>query len=87
MTDKAYTEGGWRFDWTTGSYVYIKPGEYDIGGSLPSDAIICKINNRLIPELLEVLDKEGQLPRRYKNEDREPDLKVVHRLLDILEKK
>jgi hypothetical protein len=83
---KVWHEGHWFEDIACHMWRYVKPGEYEAGVSLPDDACSHAVTFTEMKILIECLDGSGWLRPRLDDKARQDDLKVVHRLIDLLEK-
>jgi hypothetical protein len=85
MTQRYY-EGGWARDIIRNAYVYLPPGDYEEFTNIDLSTIpnAISIPRYAYEELLDYIQKHeiGVLKT-----DRTEDLKIIHRLLDVLEKK
>jgi hypothetical protein len=79
-----WTEGHWVLDHSLRAIVHVKPGDYPAGESLPADAFDHALPTHLLPGLFDAAQEHGLLPTRLKPEPRTEDLKIIHRLLDIM---
>jgi len=82
-------DGGWFFDSFLCSLVYIHPRNVEEGeliSNITPDENDIKIPRQLINPLIDELRKNGWIKPEYKPESREEDLKIIHRLLDVVEK-
>jgi len=83
---KRYYEGKWFSYPDMDSIVYRPPGQYD--DTMHSDLSQCiQIPRESISGLINFLDAEGYLKPRLDERLRVDDLKITHRLLDLLERK
>lgn len=87
MEEKRYFEGGWREDSSFDAIKHIRAGYYTLGEWLPDEAYDVVIGRRDIHTLIEFLDREGYIKPRLDTRLREEDLKITHRLLDLLDKR
>lgn len=78
---KEFVPARWFRNYTTGDYVYWPGGSLDVGEEPPKDVLIF-IPRRAVEVLKEYLLKEE--PEGLLHTDRTEDLKIIHRLLDIL---
>ena len=85
---KVYREGYWHLVPSERSVVYIPAGEYEPGVMLSDEERqgFTYIDTNHLSSLIEFLDKEGYIKPRLDTRLREEDLKITHRLLDLLEK-
>ena len=86
---KQYLEDRWFLYPHTGEIKHLRGGECDLpeGAEIPWDYYDVTIPHHLIPSLVAFLDKEGYVKPKMDNQSRAEDLKIVHRLFDLLEKK
>jgi hypothetical protein len=84
--NKFYFEGGWSRRIATRTIVYIPPGQYEEGSSIEPDKMsgYKELQQHEYEALLKFIreNEKGVL-----STDRTEDLKVIHRLIDVLEKK
>ena len=85
---QVYREGHWYSDLSRRSIVYVPAGVYEVDVTYTDEErerwiyIPCEF----LTSLAEFLDKEGYIKPRLDTRLREEDLKITHRLLDLLEK-
>ena len=88
MADLVWREGYWFYDIDYFAYRHRRAGQYDpqvrlgddtVDATLPSDADI--------PGLIKLLEQDGYIKPRLDERLRTEDLKITHRLLDIMERK
>ena len=84
MTDKVMDSGTWFFKHDIGAWCKTRAGYRELG--LVPDIDI-EINEYDIESLIVALDKEGWIKPRLDERLRSEDLKITHRLLDIIEKR
>ena len=79
-----YIESHWYHDASRRSWVLTKAGDYE-----PAVLVDDKkeINDRETDLLIEALDKAGWIKPRLDERIRVEDLKITHRLIDLLEKR
>lgn len=84
---KAWFNGEWFWDITCQRLVYIPRGEYEPDRLIDVEAIENKIviNREAYFDLLEFI-KENERGKGILRTDREEDLKLINRLVDIIEK-
>ena len=82
--DKVWFEGKWSYDLACGEWKHLKPGYYDVGAAPSSDDFDHIIRSTDIRSLITALDKYGWIKPRLDERLREEDLKITHRLLDIV---
>jgi hypothetical protein len=78
-----YKESRWYFSVVNDSMVLAEAGFYD---ALERPRVLLEISGRYIPSLVEKLDEEGYIKPRLDERLRTEDLKITHRLLDIIDK-
>jgi len=83
----SYFPGGWRFNYETGAIVHVKAGEYNHGQLIPQEAYDVIIPQMYQAELIDFMDKQNMVKPKMDNQSRAEDLKIVHRLLDVMEKR
>ena len=81
---KRFFEGGWYRDPSMRAFQYVAPGELE-EGTMPEPTMT--ITDREILLLIPVLEEHGFFKPRLDERLRVEDLKITHRLLDLLEKK
>ena len=74
-------DGGWHFEPGTRSFRYIEPGNYDDLAEPPFTKMLTHQEAR---QLVGVLEQHGYLTPRLDDRLRSEDLKITHRLLDLL---
>lgn len=79
-----WTEGGWYRDYSMRGFNYVAPGFYE-EGVLP--AISRFLTDREAQALIPALEEHGFLKPRLDERLRVEDLKITHRLIDLLEKR
>ncbi len=84
--NKRYHNGGWFFNQQVGDWCYVAPGWYEESMQLPDEAILHRIDGNLVALLVAKLDEEGKINPRLDERLRVEDLKITHRLIDLLEK-
>ena len=81
MADKRYHPGIWALDCSRRAWGYVAPGWYDESVELPFVKIL---NHEEIEQLIKALDEHGWIKPRLDERLRSEDLKITHRLLDLL---
>lgn len=77
----------WFYDFQTGDILHMRGGDYDTQSSLPPEALDIRIGHRDdLSGLVKVLEERGYVVPRLDDRLRAEDLKITHRLLDLLEK-
>lgn len=85
MTER-YFPGRWFVDHATREILYLSPHYRSEGQAYDRTKVTIVIPLELQNNLIEFLDGEGFIKPKMTNESRVEDLKVTHRLLDILDK-
>lgn len=80
---RRWIEGHWVLDIDTLEVAYIPPGEYP-ENERPEATI--RVSTHLLPSLFEMARDGGLLPVTPQRASREEDLKIIHRLLDLMGK-
>ena len=88
---KVHYDGGWHFRLEIGGgcFVFVPAGDYEEIGSwealeeMPEGTLV--LNQSQARKLIPVLEEEGFLKPRLDERLRIEDLKITHRLLDIIE--
>lgn len=84
--EKRYSDGRWFYNQSYDAWCYLKPGYYEPGVEPSSTEFSHQIDAREIEVLIKRLDEEGWIKPRLDERLRTEDLKITHRLLDIIEK-
>ena len=85
MADKYYMEARWQPSVPLDGVFYIPSGYYTIGEEI--DTANCKfISRQELLQLIPYLDNSGYLQPKLDTKLRDEDLKITHRLLDLLDK-
>jgi hypothetical protein len=79
-------EGGWQRDYSLRGFRYTLPGEYDDSVSIPWASSGTFISDEQARQLIPILEEQGLLRPRLDERLRVEDLKITHRLIDLLEK-
>jgi hypothetical protein len=87
MTEKYYFESKWFSSLETGEIVLVRAGYRDPGIMYKPEDYQIQIPKNEIHKLIELLDQEGYIKPRLDERLRTEDLKITHRLLDLLDKK
>lgn len=82
-----YVEPKWIFSMEDDTLVHFKGGNKEPFTAYETDDFDVIIPRHYIPELIQFLTDKGYIKPQMSKESREEDLKIVHRLLDIIEKK
>ncbi len=78
-----YHPGRWAFNSMTGAIIHLRAAEREVGMALRTDKDFdLIIPETEVPSLLAFLQENTML--KVKAESREEDLKIVHRLMDLL---
>lgn len=77
-----HTDGRWLYNMRHDAYQYIEAGYYEDGVEPP---IAKTLSRREALQLVPLLEEDGLIVPRMDNQSRAEDLKIAHRLLDILE--
>lgn len=83
MVDKVYVEGHWVRDASLRGFMYIPSGNYEIGVDIQGEKLI---TDREIHALIPELERGGFIQPRLDERLRTEDLKITHRLIDLLGK-
>lgn len=83
--EKIYLDGQWFFDDSMRGFWYQPAGYYEIAVE-PDRADWKFISDREAQQLIPKLEDEGYIKPRLDERLRTEDLKITHRLLDLLEK-
>ena len=78
-----YYEGGWGRDAALRGFQYFPAGYYDEAAQIEPSKILTDIEAR---QLLPLLEDGGFIKPRLDERLRTEDLKITHRLLDLLDK-
>ena len=79
---KTWRDARWFYHFALASWVLIKAGEYEEG---ESPEIKLSLSDESVRMLITELDKEGWIKPRLDERLRVEDLKITHRLLDIID--
>ena len=82
-----YVNGHWFEDFARAAWVYVRAGYYEEGVQIPNNAVEHTISDVVIRQLIKALDEAGWIKPRLDERLRTEDLKITHRLLDLLEKR
>ena len=85
MDNKRWHDGHWFFNLSLASWCYLKPGYYEAGGMPTSEDFLHQIPDREVESLIRELDTHGWIKPRLDERLRAEDLKITHRLLDIIQ--
>jgi hypothetical protein len=86
MMGERYFDGHWYFDMAYDAWRFVKAGYYEEAAFPPDEAFEHTIRQQEIFMLIDALDKAGWIKPRLDERLRNEDLKITHRLLDIIEK-
>lgn len=81
-----YYEGKWVEDPSRRGLIYCKPGFYDPAKEVPEEKLGPFLSHTEMNQLIDFLFKAGYIKPQL-GENREEDTKIIHRLIDVLEKK
>jgi len=84
MANKVYYPGRWWLDLPWRSWNYTPAGYYEEGVELEPTITV---DGEAVRQLISALDEAGWIVPRLDVRLREEDLKITHRLLDLLEKR
>ncbi len=84
MADTIWIDRHWYFDYAKDAWVLTGQGAYLIA-AMPE--IVTEVRANDVQSLLFVLDREGWIKPRLDERLRAEDLKITHRLLDIIDAK
>lgn len=82
MADMVIDKGEWYFDASRRAWCLTKAGPRYTGG-VPE--IVMELNQEEVRKLVSALDEAGWIKPRLDERLRVEDLKITHRLLDIIE--
>ncbi len=85
MTEERWSDGRWFQDCTTDFWCYLKPGYYEAGLIPDQDNFLHRLNSYEVESLIRKLDEAGWIKPRLDERLRTEDLKITHRLLDLLD--
>jgi len=85
--EERWHDGHWFHDMSLDSWCYLKPGYYEVGAMKSPDDFLHQITPSEVYSLIRKLDEEGWIKPRLDERLRTEDLKITHRLLDLLEKR
>jgi len=84
--EMSWQEGHWFFDVPMASWRYVPPGEYERGVSISDGQITHSLDSREVALLVDALQEAHWIKPKINERVREEDVKVIHRLLDIIQK-
>lgn len=82
-----WREGYWFDDLMTHTWFYFPPGDYELFKEFPREKASHAVSYREMESLIRALDESGWLKPKLEDKVRQDDLKIVHRLIDLLEKR
>jgi hypothetical protein len=85
--DNYYHDSHWVEHFDSDSIVLIRAGYRAVGQMFTQDDYVTEIPMRELPSLVKFLDEHGFIKPRLDERLRVEDLKITHRLLDLLEKR
>ena len=80
---KVYREAHWYESMTRRAWVLTRSGDYEPGTEQEIDIVL---GDRQVQMLRTALDEQGWIKPRLDERLRSEDLKITHRLLDVIEK-
>jgi len=83
MENKVYVQAHWFMDVSKRSFCFIPAGYYEIGRQAES---IKEITDVEVISLIPELEKAGFIKPRLDERLRVEDLKITHRIIDLLDK-
>ena len=86
MSEKTWFPGGWIADVSQRAILHIKAGYREPGVTIPTEDVDISIPDTDIVGLVSILEARGYIKPRLDERLRVEDLKITHRLLDIIEK-
>ena len=84
MADLHYREGHWGLNYIHRQWEYYPPGMFE--PAVAQDPTIV-LESGVVHQFIAVLDEAGWIVPRLDERLRAEDLKITHRLLDLLEQK
>lgn len=81
---KVWFDGRWLYD-PSGWWKYLRPGYYDPAAVPAAEDFQHTVGLREMLQLIPRLDEEGFIKPRLDERLRSEDLKITHRLLDIIQ--
>ncbi|KKN31722.1 hypothetical protein LCGC14_0821070 [marine sediment metagenome] len=85
--EERWFDGDWFFDNSLNAWRYLKSGYYEAGVMHSSGDFLHQVSARETEALIRKLDSEGWIKPRLDERLRAEDLKITHRLIDLLQKK
>ena len=86
MSEKRWFPGEWVPLPMRPGIAFLKPGYYAEGDVLPSEAYTHELHANELNQLIAFLHKNGYIKPQL-GENRTEDIKIIHRLLDVVEKR
>lgn len=86
MNDKVYVKGQWHRDISRMGYFYQPAGYYELG-LIDDRSEWLFVDDDQARDFIPILEGDGFIKPRLDERLRTEDLKITHRLLDLLEKK
>jgi hypothetical protein len=77
-----FYKGGWVNRLDKGTFEFVEAHTMDIGAEISREHILYVVPYDVLPELIQKLETHGMLPKLESSRDE--DLKIVHRLIDLL---
>ncbi len=84
MADLHYREGHWGLNHIHRQWEYYPPGMFELGVAQDPKTVL---ESDVVRQLMAALDEAGWIVPRLDERLRAEDLKITHRLLDLLEQK
>ena len=82
----AWRDGRWFFEPMGALWRYVPPGEYDPAISIEDSQITLNLDSREVDLLVDALQEAHWIKPRIDERVREEDVRIIHRLLGIIEK-
>ena len=86
MMEKRWFDGGWFLSQSLNCWCYLKPGYYEPGVMHQPEDFLHQITAQEIESLIRKLDEAGWIKPRLDERLRREDLKITHRVIDLLDK-
>lgn len=77
-------DGEWQYDPAFRGFVYYEAGEYEVGVSMEPKYVLSR---KVVRQLVPLMEEHQIIVPRLDERLRVEDLKITHRLLDILERR
>lgn len=84
MNEKVYIESRWAYNPMSGYFEYFNEGHYNPGVHRDPDLTLPR---HAAFKLIDYMSKSGHISPTLDEKVRKEDLKITHRLLDIMEEK